>query len=50
MEVEINTLEGQGSVAYAQGTSTFTLARPGGKDVAERWRWLDVWKKQAGGS
>ncbi len=50
MRVEINTLEGQGSVAYAQGTSTFTLARPGGKDVAERWRWLDVWKKQADGS
>ena len=50
MKVVINSLEGDGSVAYVQGTSTFTLAGPGGKPVTRQGRWLDVWRKQADGS
>jgi ketosteroid isomerase-like protein len=49
MSYEIDGLEGRDALAYARGTSTFSRAA-GGASASQRWRWLDIWKKQADGT
>ena len=39
-----------GDMVYDQGTYSATMAGPGGKPVADKGKYLCVWKKQADGS
>ena len=38
-----------GDMAYVSGTYEFTMNGPSGKEISDRGKYLEVWKKQADG-
>ena len=48
-KTDIVSLDGRGDLAYARGSYTMTLAPPGVPAITDHGKYIEVWKKQAGG-
>lgn len=49
MKLDAVKIEGQGDLAYVSGLASFVATMADGQAVTERYRYVEVWKRQADG-